>query len=335
MRFIIAFITLLSPLPAMADAVIDRVLETVILPGVSRFADATAALETQAKADCRADSDDLRGAWHTAMDAWFGIQNIRFGPLEARAQRQAIAYWPDSSGHRPRALFRILSGQDPILQTPERYADESVTVRGLYALEAMLFDPEYNGYGLEDAGCQLVRAAAADLASVAANVNQQWRQEFAEVMRTAGAPENTRFLDETEARQAVFTALVTSLQFDVVERLGLPLGSFDKPRPLRAEGRISGRSQRNLALSLAGHQRLAAALTPAEAPSITVQEEFERALWMVSKLDDPIFAGVEDPMRRIRIESLQTMFSVLRAEINTRLSAALGVTMGLNALDGD
>lgn len=332
---ILAAVLLLLPLQSHADPVVDRVLDEVVLPGVANFADKTAALSTAAQADCGPQSPILRGAWNDAMDAWFRIQDLRFGPLEDNARRQAIAYWPDPTGHRPRALSRILSGQDPILQTPARYEDEPVSARGLYAIEAMLYDPDFNTYSKGEPGCALVQAASADLANISAQMAAAWRDDFATVMRTAGDSTNARFLDASEAQQVIFTALLTSVQFDIDERLGLPLGTFDKPRPLRAEGRLSKRSQRNLELSIAGHARLVVALAPDEAQTPKSRAAFLRISDEIAALDDPDFSGVSIPADRFNLETLQTSVSVLRTLIHDELTTALGVSMGLNALDGD
>ena len=40
-------------------------------------------------------------------------------------------------------------------------------------------------------------------------------------------------------------------------------------------------------------------------------------------------------MGRFRLETIQTALGLLRAVMQAEYSAALGVTMGLNALDGD
>jgi predicted lipoprotein len=338
MRVLAVLVLAMAPLATVAqpapDPVIVRVVEDVALPGVTGFAAATAALAEAAEADCRADGPALKPAWNAAMDAWLGVQDLRFGPLEDEGRRQAIAYWPDASGHRTRALGRILSGADPILKTPELYNQESVSARGLYALEAMLHDPGFAGYGPGDPGCALVRAASADLAEVAAGVAADWGG-FAGLMLSAGAPGNDRFLYRDEARQVVFTALLTSLQFDILERLGQPLGTYDKPRPLRAEGRWSKRAQRNLHLSLAAHRALAEALVPEPDQALRSYEDFDRVDWMVRQFDDPDFSGVSEPGGRFRLETLQTALIVLRAVLHEELSAALGVVMGLNSLDVD
>ena len=332
MRWLVLCLAMV-PVSARADDVVDRVLNDVVLPGVTTFADRTQALADAAKADCTPDA--IRAPWNAAMDAWFGIQDLRFGPLEEGSRRQSIAYWPDAEGYRPRVLARILSGQDPILKTPGKYEGEAVPARGLYAIESMIYDPSFNSYTKDGPGCVLVQAASADLASVASHVRDQWRGDFVTVMRTAGDSKNARFLDAGEARQVIFTALMVSLQFDVLERLGLPLGTYDKPRPKRAEARLSGRSQRNLALSIAAHRMLAEAMVPDPVESQSTREDFARLTTMVAALDDPDFSGVDDPGRRFRLEAVQTAMTLLRTEANLELGTALGATMGLNSLDGD
>ncbi len=328
MRLIALCLLCAFPLSARADAVVDRVLDDVALPGVAAFAKAARTLADAAAADCTPDT--LKSPWNAAMDAWFGIQDLRVGPLDTGSRRQAIAYWPDPKGYRPRTLSRILSGQDPIPKTGD-YADEAVPARGLYALETMLYDPAFARYTASDPGCLLVQAASADLARTAQTVLAEWENGFADAMRTAGADGNPRFLDPAEARQAVFTALMTSLQFDSLERLGLPLGTAATARPTRAEARLSGRSQRNLALSIAGHDRLARALVPGP----MLRTEFGLLSEMAAGLDDRDFSGVGEPAGRARLAALQTALMQLRARADLVLGTALGVTMGLNALDGD
>ena len=332
MRLLIAALCLL-PLPLRADPVIDRVLDDVVTPGFTSFVAATGALERAAQADCRASSDGLRGAWNAAMDAWLSVADLRFGPLEDDARRQIIAYWPDKSGHRTKALARLLTPGNPGLADAGLFRQQPVSVRGLYGIEAMIYDPRFNGYGPDDPGCALVRMAAADLDETARAAAEAWDTDFAATLRTAGDGANARFLDEIEARQVVFTALLASIQFDINERIGLPIGTVETPRPLRAEGRLSGRAQRNLELALAAHERLAMALAPDDA--LMTAEDFERVRFMAGKLDDPDFSGVETPTGRFRLEAAQTALTLLRTVANEELSAALGVTMGLNALDGD
>lgn len=323
----------LFAVPAAADPVVDRVVAGTILPRFVAFSEAAAALDRAAAADCLAQSPDLRAAWNAAFDAWLPASAFRIGPLEQQGRGLAIAFWPDPKGATDRTLAALLAGGNAPLASGQAYAEVSVAARGLYALEVMLYDPAFNGYAEADPGCALTRAAAADLAALAAEVEAEWRTGFAPLLQTAGAPGNTRFLSQHEARQAVFTQLITQLGFDAEIRLGRPLGSLTRPRPLRAESRASGRSLHNVTLSLAANRALAEALS--EGGTEYLFEYFDYAQSVAAKLDDPVFAGVETPTGRLKVQELKTAIERVHDAASAELAAELGVAAGFNALDGD
>lgn len=332
--------TLATPLaaqqaaPAAPDPVVQTVVETLALPRFKAFRAATEALAQAAEADCRATDPGLRGAWNAAMDAWLPVQVFRAGPLEDEGRSLAIAFWPDPKGATDKALRARLAGDPATLATPAAYGAGSVAGRGLYALEAMLFDPAFNGYGPADPGCALVRAAAGDLAATAATAETAWRESFGPQLMAPGAAGNTRFLTVAEARQSLFTALIAQLGFDAETRLGRPLGSIDRPRPERAESRDAGRPLRNLALSTAANAELARALGGTAAP--TVMADLDYAQKVAARLEaDPLLAGVATPTGRMKVEELKTALERSHDDALAELSAALGVNAGFNALDGD
>ncbi|MEI4472513.1 imelysin family protein [Frigidibacter sp. MR17.24] len=324
----------LPALPARADALVDAVVDGVIQPRFDAFAAAAADLARTAEDVCDPQSDRLRLAWNAAVDAWIPAQTFRMGPLEEEGRGLAIAFWPDPKGATPGALRRVLAGDPSVYASAETYADVSVAARGLYAIEALLYDPDLAATGAgAGATCAVLRAQAGDLAATAAAVAADWRDRFGAVMKTAGAEGNTRFLSAHEARQALFTALVTQLGFDAETRLGRPLGSIERPRPARAESREAGRSLRNVTLSLAANEQLARALAT-ERPEL-LWDYFAYAERVADRLGDPVFAGVEDPTGRMRVEELKTAIERVHDDANDELAPMLGVTSGFNALDGD
>ena len=119
-------------------------------------------------------------------------------------------------------------------------------------------------------------------------------------------------------------------------RLGRPLGSFDKPRPRRAETWRAGRSLRNVSLSLEALRDLALHLSQGH-PDLQAEFDtrFGEALDLARTLDDPVFAGVADPGKRLKIEILQQSIDRIRATAAEDLGPHLGVSAGFNALDGD
>lgn len=146
-------------------------------------------------------------------------------------------------------------------------------------------------------------------------------------------PGNERFLSQREAAQALYTALVTGLEFTETRRLARPLGTFERPRPERAEARRSGRSLRNVILSLEALRKLARTLADTDIPR--TEAAFANALEIARDLGDPVFAGVEPPQGRLEVEILGQRIAAIRNAVAAEIGTVLGISAGFNASDGD
>lgn len=314
--------------PEAHKAVYDHVL-----PGFSALADSAERLAEAAAQDCSATSEPLRATWNAAFDDWIEVSHLRFGPTETDSRAFALAYWPDSRGTTPKTLNRLFADEDPIITTPEGVASISIAARGFYALEFLLFDPKYQenvGYN-----CALTRALSADVAATASAIARDWSDTYAQLMLSPGS-EYSPYHSADEVRQELFKALATGLQFTSDTRLGRPLGTFDKPRPNRAEARRSGRSQRHVVLSLTALRDLAVILSEGDDALLAdVSAAFDTVIAQAEALDDPVFAGVEDPQQRLKIEILQQNIDLIREQQLANIGKKLGVAAGFNALDGD
>jgi hypothetical protein len=313
--------------PAAADlaATVDR----HILPGYAAFADTTARLRDAAAESCAPQT--LKSDWNAAFDAWMGVSHLRFGPVEEQGRSVIIAFWPDERGMTPKGLSGLIADADPIIGTPGGIKDVSVAARGLYALEFLLYDAQFDA--TDTYTCTLIRAVSADLADIAGDVSNAWQTGYGATLRSAGAPDNTTFLTQNEGVQVLYTNLVAGLEFTANERLGRPLGTFDRPRPNRAETRRSERSLRNVALSVAALQELTDTLVDEPIPE--TDAAFERAAQSAAELNDPTFAGVSDPGDRLKVEILQQTVKAAEVAVLSEVGPALGVSQGFNAGDGD
>lgn len=316
-------LSLLLATPAFAD--FPETVSRHILPGYAAFAKASQALSDVAKNSC--DVAELRPAYQTAFDAWMGVQHLRFGPVEDGGLGLSIAFWPDPKGSGARAQMALLQG-DPADLEPERFARQSIAARGFFALERLL----YPSSDLPADPCPLIRATTRDLADVANRINTAWINDYAHTILTAGEAGNTTYLTRPEVRQALFTQLATSLEFTDDTRLGRPLGIFAKPRPERAEARASGRTLRNILLSLQAQQAMVQSLTP-DAPHTIAA--FDHAILLAEHLDDPVLAGVSEPDTRLKVEILQQAVEAVRIAVFSELGPELDVGIGFNAADGD
>lgn len=317
-------------------AIVADIVETHILPRVDDLAETSADLAATAQQDCTPD-DRLKAAWATAYDAWINASHLAFGPVEQDSRGFALSFWPDTRGMIGKALTPLIQSADPMIEDEQTFAGASVAVRGFTAMEEMLYDPEILTTGGEEYRCKLTRAMATDIAATAQAIADDWDGRYADLMMNAG--ENDSYRTVEEALQELYKALYTGLEYDADTRLGQPLGSADKPRPERAEARLSRRSQHNIELSLASLQDLADKLVRPlpgrQGLADEIDAAFDRAEESAARLDDPDLSGVADSTKRFRLESLQFAIRQTRDLVRGELGPALGVQEGFNALDGD
>lgn len=313
--------------PAAAD--VDSALDQHILPGYARFAEAAETLAQSAQDDCRTAA--LRPAYHAAFDAWMAVADLRLGPSETGAL--SIAFWPDARGFTQRTLGRMIAEEDPVASDVEGYAEVSIAARGYFALDLLMYEPDFGMYPPDSYTCTLVTTVAADLARQAEALEQAWSGDFAETLRTAGEAGNATYLTEDEAFRAIYTQILTSLEFTADQRLGQPMGTFDRPRPARAEARRSGRSLHNVLLAAEAAHDLALALANWEMPA--TEAALAEVQSAATRIDDPMFQDVTDPQARLRVEVLQQEVRGLRSAIEAEIGTRLGITPGFNSQDGD
>lgn len=314
---------------------IDAILDRHVIPGFTDLAAEAQDLQKAAQADCTATGAPLRAAYNDAFDAWMRVSHLRFGPTEEGDRAFALAFWPDSKGFTPRTLSGLIAAEDPVVDRQDSFATLSIAGRGFYALEYLLYDDAFTDAQPEAYRCALVRAVTRDIAAVAGAILDDWTGEYADLMRDAG--NHDRYRSREEAAQEFFKAALAGLQFTSDTRLGRPLGTFERPRPRRAEAWRSGRSLRNVTLSLEGTRALALLLAE-DAPYVAglVADAYDRALDQAAEMaGDPVFAGVEAPQDRLQVEILQQDIDRIRQVIGARLGPELGVTAGFNAMDGD
>tara|TARA_R110000850_G_scaffold79701_7_gene171713 strand:- start:392 stop:1408 length:1017 start_codon:yes stop_codon:yes gene_type:complete len=331
--------TVIAVLPVLTQAeTSDRIIWSVvsehILPGVTNLAQKTALFAAAAQSDCTPSSDALRTSYGDAFDAWVSVSHLRFGPTEVDNRAFALAFWPDSRGATPRTLATLIAEQDPVATNAASYADVSIAARGFYAMEFLLFDDAMIENAQPAYLCNLVQTVAADIAANSAAIAEDWETDYQTKMLNP-TPTGT-YRSDTEVLQELFKALTTGLEFTSDTRLGRPLGTYDAPRPARAEVWRSARSARHVALSLDSLRDLAQHLSADnEGVRTTLSGLFDKAIAQLDDLGDPAFAGVALPQSRLRIEVLQQSVDAIRTTVRDDLGPTLGVASGFNALDGD
>lgn len=332
----------LWPRPAGAQPEIDHTALAAratawILPAFEALAEAAAAFSDQAAAETgAAGRPDLEAAYHEVFDAWCRVGHLRMGPLEEEGRVFGVAFWPDTRGRTQRAIDDLVRAEDPIVDDAAAFGGGSVAARGLFAVDYLMFDPDaapIDGYRQ-----RLLAAIARDLAATTATVAARWRDPYADLFATAGAPDHPLFRSRAEATLEIFQALNDGLEFNADVRLARPLGTFERPRPRRAEAWRSGRPLRNLVVSMRALRSYASeAFAPAlsAADAAAVDERFAQAVAAAEAAPAPMVDAVRDPGERIRIEALKNRITTARRVVVERIGGAVGAGVTFNSLDGD
>ena len=324
----------LLPSWSTAQTITADIVENHILPRFQTLAEAGQAFADAAAIDCTPASATLQNAYGTAFDAWIAASHLRFGPTEVDDRAFALAFWPDSRGAIPKSLGTLIREGDPIAQSAAAYQDMSIAARGFYAMEFLLYDPVISTAGDDTYRCQLVQTVAADIAILTGDIADDWTNNYATLLTNPNA--DGVYRNDAEALQELFKALTTGLQFTSDARLGRPLGTFDAPRPRRAEAWRSARTVRHVTVALENLADLANRLSQDDpALQADLNTVFALAMAQITALDDPAFAGVADPVSRIKVEAIRSRVEQIREITENDLGPHLGVASGFNALDGD
>lgn len=328
-----------------------QVADKHVIPAYSLLAKAAAELEHKAQVFCaqpdEASLDELREGFHQAMDAWQGIQHIRFGPVEFLLRYNRYELWPDKRGSVTKHLARLLADRDSVVLDPERFASASVAVQGFSALERLLFgtDASSGNFGQDEAGryhCAVTRAITANLTGMSEALVEDWtRAEEGHRQYFATASEGNGFYDsDWEISSSLLNNMSTQLEVIADQKLGLPLGeSIKKARGTRAESWRSARASRNIQWNLKAlhdlyRQGFAPRLTDADLDR-QIETAFENATRALEATQTPLDKAVADPEQRLKVEKLREEITAIRSLVAGSLPQALDLSLGFNSLDGD
>ncbi|MEP4194150.1 MAG: imelysin family protein [Aliishimia sp.] len=332
-------LTLALALPCFAHAqtkseTIEDIVSNQILPELQQFQKQALGLADLKDQLCHPTAPQVQSQFHDAMDAWLSVSVFRFGPMNTNDRGFALGFWPDTRGATPKALRRLIQEEDAIAQNSDTYGEVSVAARGFYALERLIYDPEMIALGTDAYRCQLIQTIAADISRMSTGLLGDWQTGFADVMTTPSS--SGIYQSDDDALRQLFNALTTGLQFDSETRLGRPLGTFDRPRPKRAEMWRANRSVQNVSHSLHALEALSLRLAHSD-PVLTTKlsKAFADTFGRLSALNDPTFSGVSTPQTRLKIEVIQQSIDIIRSIVSQDLGPTLGVAAGFNSLDGD
>jgi predicted lipoprotein len=331
--------------------VIEQTLADYIAPAYRTLAESTGELHA-AIADYCADPSasgraEIAAAFAATLQAWAGVDFIRFGPMAEEGRLERFAYWPDVHNTGARQLRRFLATEDAALLQPGALAEQSAAVQGLPALESLLFAGTDALLAASSPGnyrCALAGAVADNLDAIAAQAAAGWAPAAAwPRLLAAPAPDNPLYRTPQEAMTEILKAVLTGLEQLRDHRLLPAVGTI--PEDAKASRAPFHRSGESLAYLLASAEAVGRyveisgllSLLPADQRWIADSARFEFANLRRALTDagPDLEAALADPQLRQKLVYAGIVLASLRDLFQGGVSAGLGVTAGFNALDGD
>lgn len=341
--FLVGGVVHAAPSDAQWQAINVQLTREHILPRYQALASHSAELAKATATLCRQPEQlpAAQNAFHKTMDAWQGIQHVQFGPIEFLMRNFSMQFWPDKKNLTSKQLNELLSQKDAASLTPEYFRGASIAVKGLPALERLLFsDKAQTPYG-----CQLTAAIADNVATMSREIAQEWESQ--QLPRIDAAPDGEDYYeDSTEAATELMKALVEPVEVVRDLKLLRPLHKgAHKAKPRRAESWRSERSLRNIQLNLAalrelyrGNDRTSVkALLIAEGESELANQIdtlFQQLDSTLNSIDKTLYLAVKNPADHATLKQVSDQMKVLHRQLEEAMQK-LNIQLGFNSRDGD
>lgn len=343
-----AAILLGAAAPAAGSETGRLVLDTYVEPAVAALEDGAVQLRGAVAALCDQPGDAglaaARDAFADALDRWAAVSVLRFGPVSAASRFERLFFWPDARGIGLKQIQGLLASPDQAVGQGG-VAGKSAALQGFPALEFVLYGTGSQTLGSGDPQrCSVAAAIASNIATISADIARDWApgSPFA---RSFAKPADTTepYRTATEVDAEIVKALSTTLQFVRAAEIGPVLR--DPPDPAsgkRAPLWRSGLTARLVAGQLDGARRLLAATKweqtlPEDSIHVagSIRFELDSAIRVLSQVEGPVETSLREGPDRDRFAFALLALDHANELINDQLSAALGLSMGFNALDGD
>ncbi|MEM8877856.1 MAG: imelysin family protein, partial [Pseudomonadota bacterium] len=335
---------------AFSKAIDQLVTQVVPLAHIS-FLDAALGQQIAIEALCKEPSQTSLGAARTQFSelvlAWSKIELYRFGPAREDNRFEQLFYWPDRKGRGLRQVQALLNTEDPSAASAESLSQKSVAVKGLPALEFVLFGTGSENLAAgDDYRCSYATALTEVVYLNAATLQDNWSASdgFGKAMRDAGT-DRSPYQSHAEAVQDFVRAASEQLQVVRDLKIGASIGETpEKAKPKRAPFWRSNLTLATMRGNLDGVSALMdgglADLLPPEHRSLAEGLNFEiaQARAVLEELEstgeDWIDLAAEAEGHQRLSYAMIPLAGSIRI-VADRMPGALGLVLGFNSLDGD
>ena len=236
----------------------------------------------------------------------------------------------------------MIAGEDPVVDDPAAFAGR--LGGGARASSRSTGCSSTRRRAPIEAGsyrCRLLVAITRDVAATAERMLARWRDPWAGILTSAGAPDNPVYLAPDESTRALYAALTDGAAggHRPAARAAARAPSTGRSRggPRRWRSGRSLRERRGRRCEALRELRGDACSGRRSRPRTrrAVDAGFDAALAAVGRVGEPIDVAVATTQGRIRVEALQSAVRHVQNEVAEHVGPGIGVTSGFNSMDGD
>jgi len=330
-------------------------VENYIIPAYATLAESNSQLHATTQAFCQSlkpsseaqvelNLKSAKDAFHQSMDAWQYIQNVNFGPIEIAMRSHSIQFWPDKKNHIGKQLLKLISDKDPSALMANAFENASVSVKGLPAIERLLFNDElFGAFENKTFSCDVLVGISRYLMNTSTSLHDEWKFTMLPQFKDAKQLDGY-FEDDIDAATSLLKTLVEPIEVIRDLKLQRPLGSqFEKVKFKRFESWRSERSLKNIKLNIQSLETLFIG-TPAKNKGLqlllsdneyqAIKENFNKVLNNIEQIESPLKISVLTPSGYQSAEALVASLTVLHVNLETAITHN-GIRLGFNSRDGD
>ena len=336
--------------PAAPQAVLHAAVANVIRPNVLQFDADARGLQSAMTALCAAPSAEaveIADQQFALVVAAYGrIEFLRLGPVMEDNRADRMLFWPDRRSIGLKQVQAILTEEDPLATDPTSLESKSVAVQGLGALEYVLFGTGAESLSTADGAfrCAYGQAIAANIAAMAQDLVIGWYLPggIADHLQDP-QPANTDYRTGTETMEE----LVGLVSHGLEALRDKHLKPFMASETAAAKPKLAvfWRSDLTMTFVRANIEGMAELIEQSgvahevdpqyQGLANTIDFEFRNATRALDLITLPVAEAVEDDKQAAALGYLVLVTGSLQSIIGEQLSAALGLSVGFSALDGD
>lgn len=336
--------------PTTPKAVLQAAVVDYIRPSMLRFDAASRGLDSAMEALCTAPSSDGHAIaaqeFAQVVATYAKIDFLRVGPLMADNRADRLLFWPDRRSIGLKQVQAILAEQDPDAIVLESLQAKSVAVQGLGALEFVLFGTGWESLASDEGAyrCAYGRTIALNISGIAQELASAWYvpDGIADHLQFP-QPDYADYRTDTETMEALVGLVSHGLEGLRDQFLQPFMAGDDRAaKPKLAVFWRSGLTMTFVRSRMDGMAALIAAsgisaATDADHQGLgnTIAFEFSNADRAIDIVTLPVAEAVADEKQAKALDYLLLVTNSLHEIVGEQLSAALGLSVGFSALDGD